>query len=1340
MAEAVNLKNEEFEWEPGTISTALKNKEITEEQGTNLFLDWRLRGNMYDMEPDEVKAAMDRGKMSDEQVERYLNRKEHPIWWMTKDLAAGAVKGVEKGVENIATTFNELPGITHGLDAWNWLMGTATLPELQIQKKVDLDTGIPEAEALPGKLIGGIAQFATGFIPAGKMVQALGIGVKIMNSGKLAMFAKELPKLRGFMQASIEGMTAGAAADYSVFDPFEGRAVDFLDDLGVLPEYLDFMTTNEDNPAALERLKNVLEGAVIGGAFDTILFGIKALKSAAYHKYFGDLDELARDLNNVPKLSKAYDQAKLAEIADAAQRPKLSEGVDKSAKEIVEPGASQGADFHEVDLETFNQSLEPSTRSTFLHKYSAEEVNGHQFYLSKDGEAGVGISNTGEIVNLFNNSRIKGIGKEALDFAISKGGRRLDCYDGYLTDYYSKHGFKETGREAWNDKYAPKNWDYKKDGTPDVVYMELKAEPKEPKVLKGKSPKMGKLKEQEIRSYRIFKKVKEGAEPEFADTFIKKMEHFEDVDQIVKHVYDEAESIMKAERKTKGHVATETASSKEIKKLAAVTGGDPDGIMNHMRNTYGEIKGATTKARTMYRTLVTYADQVNIMCKEYTGDVSETLRIIEHLKQLQELQAMVYGIRTESGRLLNMHNMKHTKARFDFTDFKAMKNLPDYVQKNKSKFEDVIKEYANKGSAEEKLKFSRFLGKGGLMHWLLSLSQASKLWSPVTHMVNTTSQTGAVVFRLAARSFGYAAMSAQKLDPIYLKTFVKECAGLGQALKVCFKGPRGLKDVKKTALKEGLTMKQALMQDPEIGTFYKAFFGREGVIDPSVKWDDAEISLSQGPLAKVGRNMDAIIKIPFNFLSGVDEVFKTIGTQMDYYARIYGDGIEKGYRGTDLDKFFKKAAKQGKPDFFNEALKVGKEVTFQDDLGKMTKHIEQALNANAVGLGIRMFFIPFYKTTVNLMKYAGKNSVLGLGSKTVREGLMAGGVKTYETIARITMGTAAMYWAWNAYEDGMITGRLPADQRETLRAAKVLEYAHYNEKTREWVSMRRGDPFALWLALAADFHMAMDVYAQYKAGDMDREFEDVFAAFLSAAVEPTINATWMKGMKDFMEFIGDPEKSKHKAKRVGLKLIEGMIPGTTMIDYINSEFGNDSYYREMHDLTDLLWKKLDSTKLLPRRCPIYGTPVPRENRWLHAVHKKTFTDDPVLLEMVRTGTNVKSPRDYLEEGGVKVRLTQKQVDQFEEIYSKFPVKDVLTRIVKSKGFQTIGDDATKSEVLRSVISEFRQAAKGLYLAENPEVTQELINKIVNRAQAIAGFIEAKDPSAALYHWSHLITR
>ena len=43
--------------------------------------------------------------------------------------------------------------------------------------------------------------------------------------------------------------------------------------------------------------------------------------------------------------------------------------------------------------------------------------------------------------------------------------------------YYSQFGFQETGRAKFDPYQAPANWDTKKHGTPDVVFMKWNSYP-----------------------------------------------------------------------------------------------------------------------------------------------------------------------------------------------------------------------------------------------------------------------------------------------------------------------------------------------------------------------------------------------------------------------------------------------------------------------------------------------------------------------------------------------------------------------------------------------------------------------------------------------------------------------------------------------------------------------------------------------------------------------------------------------------------------------------------------------------------------------------------------------
>ncbi len=83
------------------------------------------------------------------------------------------------------------------------------------------------------------------------------------------------------------------------------------------------------------------------------------------------------------------------------------------------------------------------------------------FCLSIDCLSGFAVRDDGELVGVF--SLVKGRGNEIVQSAIFMGATKLDCFEGYLTALYGRHGFVETRRE--------RNWS---PTGPDVVWMQLK--------------------------------------------------------------------------------------------------------------------------------------------------------------------------------------------------------------------------------------------------------------------------------------------------------------------------------------------------------------------------------------------------------------------------------------------------------------------------------------------------------------------------------------------------------------------------------------------------------------------------------------------------------------------------------------------------------------------------------------------------------------------------------------------------------------------------------------------------------------------------------------------------
>ncbi|MGW8630590.1 hypothetical protein [Streptomyces sp. NPDC055793] len=91
-----------------------------------------------------------------------------------------------------------------------------------------------------------------------------------------------------------------------------------------------------------------------------------------------------------------------------------------------------------------------------------EMPRGSRYYLTADFQSGFGVSQDGTLIGLF--SLVKGRGTAMVwDAVLHKGAAKLDCFDGFLVDYYKQFGFFETERAA--------NWT---PGEPDVVFMALR--------------------------------------------------------------------------------------------------------------------------------------------------------------------------------------------------------------------------------------------------------------------------------------------------------------------------------------------------------------------------------------------------------------------------------------------------------------------------------------------------------------------------------------------------------------------------------------------------------------------------------------------------------------------------------------------------------------------------------------------------------------------------------------------------------------------------------------------------------------------------------------------------
>ena len=204
---------------------------------------------------------------------------------LTLSAAQGVVNAVEEQGDFLDENIVSLGGLEFG-DGDGKVTFKDFIPKYVTPKKwkeggYSQERNLPvfhKPEGIGENLTEGAARFVTGFIGPSKFFKAAGLGGSITKVG-------------------LRGMAAGAVTDLTVFDPAEGRLSDMLVEFNspVLNNAVtQYLATDEDDTEMEGRVKNVLEGMLIGGPLE-ILFGLKAFKKAKKTKDFAEKEKIYKD-------------------------------------------------------------------------------------------------------------------------------------------------------------------------------------------------------------------------------------------------------------------------------------------------------------------------------------------------------------------------------------------------------------------------------------------------------------------------------------------------------------------------------------------------------------------------------------------------------------------------------------------------------------------------------------------------------------------------------------------------------------------------------------------------------------------------------------------------------------------------------------------------------------------------------------------------------------------------------------------------------------------------------------------------------------------------------------
>ena len=335
-------------------------------------------------------------------------------------------------------------------------------------------------------------------------------GIGALGKGGVSKLLAKVPALQTLgktIEASIKNPTVQAglksAGKYiasmgdEAFEEYLQSVVDPVVRNAVLDE------NNELNPLSEDALYSALVGAISGGLMNlpgavTDFTGSKRADTSANGQWTnGANDDIMETVKGGSLNGRENAQQENAPGGHAGVPGQIFTVTDSELEKTV-PGMERRADYRGVglavtealqrrgitpvalaytnDSDGFHQAIgrakQNNMHGAFVTQHEVSEYANDALFLSEDGNTGVAVTPDGDIVSVFKN--LNGKAKKAVHSilltALENGGVKLDNFDGALSDMYWNHGFIPVARTSFDPEFAPTDWNYARDGQPDIIF------------------------------------------------------------------------------------------------------------------------------------------------------------------------------------------------------------------------------------------------------------------------------------------------------------------------------------------------------------------------------------------------------------------------------------------------------------------------------------------------------------------------------------------------------------------------------------------------------------------------------------------------------------------------------------------------------------------------------------------------------------------------------------------------------------------------------------------------------------------------------------------------------
>lgn len=1257
---------------------------------------------------------------------------EGPGFW--KEAKRAVVGGIRDAVNQSlnaldqgATWLNNNVIDTRDGSPTKWAVGSANIK----QQGPQLQNAIPETaanETAGGKIARGIVQFAAPFTAISK-------AMAVPQMGRVA-----------------HSLAAGAVTDSIVFDPHEARLSNLLVEQGKGNPLLDnavtrFLAASPDDSNAVGRLKNVLEGAGLGLAVDGVFKGISKLRDSFQ----------AKGLKPDEALKKAAAQAEPSAVVPpttsplASQKGTLAEqierltGVDRAAgpaaearraqkyldmkAALREPGATgraapqdKAALLHEepvpkpeagpveAGLPPSSEALDPNAPA-LLQARRSQAGGADPALLGNVAGAGLGAVagvSSAEDDATFGDRLFSGVLGAAAGFA---GGKKL----GNLLERGAK-GADEAAVAASHqaEEFHPVVQDLARPEVRNIAPLPA-AVKKAPFISTGKAREFVEL----ARNGGLEDLAGKVKESDF------NFDHIDTADDVKSMIDGFSAHFEKETTLATGGVQSHAATARYAQEIGT--------SVKQLEQLYGATGNLAARVHAGRILLAASAEKTNSMIRRVLqeGSASDILAFRKQVATHAAIQAQMKGVQTEVARALNQFRMQASSVDMAIHEKNAILEALGGRDAN-VRFAELLDGISDPVKRNKVARLGAAARTPERLWWAWMQGLLS---GPATHVANAIGNTAVAAIAPIERAIGSMISnlpggSREIQHGEALEQMAGMVGGMVDALRITAQGREAIKDAAGQFIKGDFTGASNTLSanGGEFGNAIRSFNedrgilgATEGAYEHSARPISAD-ALELDPTTLMGRMADvggAVIGMPTRALQASDELFRTMHYRGELRSLAFREGRRQGLKGDDLAQFVADTLERPPADFHAQAIEAARQGTFQAPLGQFGRWLQEG----TLKVPALRFIMPFVRTPINILKYAGHRTPgLAQFSAQVQADMAAGGARREMAIARQVFGGAMLTVAALAAHEGLLTGGGEKDQT----AEKLAGWQPYSAKIGgEYVSLARIEPFGTLFGLAADF---VDI-----SGHLDEQTSSEVAASIGLALTRNFTSkSYVQGLSRFLAAVVDPAQ---KGANWFEQFAASFVPG--IANTVRKAMDDD--VKEVRGLLDAVKARLPGfSKDVPAQVDLFGRDIKLKGGWgpdlLSPVMVSPESDDPASKELMRLNLDMKGPGKTLpgHGGGPGIDLDPQQYRRYRQLAgNEFKIggkgfHEALNELVQSEAYQALPETDQNDYIqprerrIKLLQAQYQRGALQALLQEDPELARAVQTSKSNAAKARSG--------------------